>query len=191
MSDRALHHPPPRRYRAKSSDPRDDKQRIAYETWIASLSPEEKARLRKESPELLEYMPAGTKANGTGFDKDVSETPACRTYDEPEPENDNEDERSCATTLDVLRKIVGELLARSNSRLSLECLALATGLSYRGNSQTEIGDRHGVSRAAVSARCVDLCNALGIDPSRAMKSKRARESYRKTRFNVIKKEESQ
>lgn len=77
----------------------------------------------------------------------------------------------------LLRRLVGELAMQDQVRLSLECLALVTGLSYDGFSMTAIATRHGVTRAAVSKRCVELTQALGLQPSRAMRRRKARHSY--------------
>jgi hypothetical protein len=86
---------------------------------------------------------------------------------------------------DLLRRLVGELISQNNARLSLECLALVTGLSYEGDSMTEIAKRHRVTRAAVSKRCVELTQALNLKPSRAMRSLKARQSYRSARLNNL------
>ena len=40
---------------------------------------------------------------------------------------------------DVLRRLIGELLIQKNAKLSLECLALVSGVSFLGDSMTEIG----------------------------------------------------
>jgi hypothetical protein len=87
--------------------------------------------------------------------------------------------------MDVLRRILGELMAQDNIRLTLECLALVTGLSYSGNSMTDIAKRHGVTRAAVSKRCVDTTDALGLPPSRAMRRLTARSSYERRQRRVL------
>ena len=86
---------------------------------------------------------------------------------------------------DLIRVLVGELLSQDNARLSIECLALVTGLSYTGDSMTTIARRHNVTRAAVSKRCVEFTRALRLDPCRAMRSLKARESYRKSRINQL------
>ena len=46
---------------------------------------------------------------------------------------------------------------------------------------TAIAEQHGVTRAAVSKRCVELTQALNLKPSRAMRSLKARTSYRTAR----------
>lgn len=77
----------------------------------------------------------------------------------------------------VARIILGELLSQDNVRLTAECMALVTGLTYDGNSMTQTAKRHGVTRAAVSKRCVDIADALGLPPARAMKQLTARKTY--------------
>ena len=79
---------------------------------------------------------------------------------------------------DALRRLIGEILTLPNRSLTVECLAAVSGLSYEGDSMTEIAKRHGVTRAAVSKRCVELTEKLSLMPSRAMRTLTARKSYR-------------
>lgn len=84
------------------------------------------------------------------------------------PEIDT-DEKIC----EVVRRIIGELLTQSNPALAIECFSLVTGIGYLGDSMTEIGKRHGVTRQSVSKRCVELADALGFDSSRAMRKRKS------------------
>lgn len=77
----------------------------------------------------------------------------------------------------ALRKVCGEITATPNIRLSVEVLELVSGVCYEGASQTQIATRHNITRAAVSKRCVRMCERLGLPPSRSMKSEGAREIY--------------
>jgi len=79
---------------------------------------------------------------------------------------------------EVLRRLLGELLSTPNAQLSLECLALVSGVGFMGDSMTTIAKRHGVTRAAVSKRCIQLTEQLDMLPSRAMRSLTARATYR-------------
>jgi hypothetical protein len=88
------------------------------------------------------------------------------------------------TLWDLLRRVVGELLSAPNRSLTVECLALVSGLSYTGDSMTEIARRHRVGRAAVSKRCVELTERLGLPPSRAMRSLTARRAYRHAQLRL-------
>ena len=72
-----------------------------------------------------------------------------------------------ASLHDFPRRLGGELIGQNNSNLSFHCLARVTGLTYEGISMTAIAEQHGVTRAAVSKRCVELTQALNLKPSRA------------------------
>lgn len=161
--------------------------RRAYESWVASLPPEERSQLAAmglEDPQMPD-----TSAGGHC---DAAELPQCST--QPERFYDNVQKAAADSApqfadneavYDMLRLLIGELLGQGNTKLSVECLALVTGLSYNGDSMTAIARRHNVTRAAVSKRCVEFTHALRLDPSRAMRSLKARESYRKSRFNQL------
>jgi hypothetical protein len=164
-------------YEATQAD-RDREYREAYASWVGSLEPEE----RRELERLGVAEPSIPGRAGGCLSGDAADSPAARCeaqeVEEAEPETDDRLHH-------VLRRMVGELLHDSNPRLSLECLALVTGLAYLGDSMTEIAKRHGVTRAAVSKRCVALTLTLGLPPSRAMRSLAARDAYRQARTNNL------
>ncbi len=167
---------------------RDEDYRKAYADWITSLPPEERERLGELGLDRPSVPGAGTGAPSR--DMAESSMAAC----EPEEIDDDESAPAEPTSLeasdperlhDLLRRLVGELIGQDNARLSLECLALVTGLAYCGDSMTEIAKRHGVTRAAVSKRCVELTRALNLSPSRAMRSLPARQNYRRARLKHL------
>jgi DNA-directed RNA polymerase specialized sigma24 family protein len=82
----------------------------------------------------------------------------------------------------MVRRLVGLMLADSNPALGAECIALVTGIGYEGSSMAEIAKRHGVTRAAVSKRCVDLRDAFGMPPVRAMRPEVNRNRCRAARL---------
>lgn len=184
---------------------RDDDYRRAYDEWLASMSPEERRQV-EELGLAKAYLPSGSG----GAVKDAAESSRARCEDsfeddEASDEAAEHEENNSAGYLpdeasplpgypqaadgeelhDLLRRLVGELTSQSNARLSLECLALVTGLAYCGDSMTEIAKRHGVTRAAVSKRCVELTQSLNLKPSRAMRSLLARQSYRQSRLQHL------
>jgi hypothetical protein len=123
---------------------------------------------------------------------DAADLPECSTpSDAIEPETVETHEVPATQFADaesineLLRRLLGELLARDNSRLSLECLALVTGLSYTGDSMSDIARRHRVTRAAVSRRCVELSNALNLAPGRAMRPLKTRQNNRNARLTHL------
>ena len=185
---------------------RDDDYRRQYEQWVATLPEDERHKLQAmgvDAPSLP--GPSG----GTLRDAATSSRARCEDEfnDEEEPDHDADCEPEAAEHSapdsapdaalspcshgpqpadgehlhDILRRLVGELIGQDNSNLSVHCLALVTGLTYEGNSMTAIAEQHGVTRAAVSKRCVELTQALNLKPSRAMRSLKARHSYRRAR----------
>ena len=177
---------------------RDRRYEAAWESdevrrWIASLSPEERARCEAEG--LLKPLRDDHRASGTGLDDDIANSPAASVAAaepedemEPAPEPAAPPEPAPAAKVDqddlwdVLRRLVGEILVMPNRSLTVECLAVVSGLSYVGDSLTEIARRHRVTRAAVSKRCVDLTERLSLPPSRAMRSLTARKAYREAQL---------
>lgn len=178
---------------------RDERYQREYAEWINSLPPEERRRVKELGLDKA-YLPSGSG----GATKDAAESSRARcedSYEEPEelaseapPHQETSLIEPCSrhpqpadaeSLHEALRRLVGEMLMQSNASLSLDCLALVTGLAYFGDTMTEIAKRHDVTRAAVSKRCVELTQSLNLKPSRAMRSLLARESYHKARMNHL------
>jgi ribosomal protein S9 len=126
---------------------RDSDYSRVYRQWVESMPPEDLAKLKALGLDSA-YLPGGSG----GASKDAADTSKARCEDpvpevEPQTETAQADNSDGEYVHDVLRKIIGELADQNNCRLSLECVALVTGLSYRGLSMTQIADRHGISRA--------------------------------------------
>jgi hypothetical protein len=152
-----------------------------YKAWIRSLAPEEQWRL----VELGLAAPMVSRDGGGFLDKDAadspmaSETPAVIFDDELQPKPPPA--FGSEQIWDAIRRLLGELLVQKNAKLALECMALASGVSFLGDSMTEIARRHGLTRASVSKRCVELARKIGLPPSRAMRSLTARAAYAQAR----------
>lgn len=76
-----------------------------------------------------------------------------------------------------MRRLIALLRAQDNVRLSLDCFALVSGMHYEGESMADIARRHGVTRAAVSKRCIDLAESLGLPPTAGMRRLTTRARY--------------
>ena len=178
---------------------RDERYQRDYAEWISSLPPEERRRVKEMGLDKA-YLPSGSG----GATKDAAESSHARcedSYEEPEalaseapphqeisfiePCSRHPQPADAESLHEALRRLVGEMVMQSNASLSLDCLALVTGLAYFGDTMTEIAKRHDVTRAAVSKRCVELTQSLNLKPSRAMRSLLARDSYRKARMNHL------
>ena len=85
--------------------------------------------------------------------------------------------------IEVLRHFIADLISEDNTRLTVDCLSIALGLRvYAGDSMTKVAKCHGITRAAVSKRCVDITQRLKLPPSRAMRSEKARNIYRNSQL---------
>ena len=168
---------------SKRQKARDDEYQREYRAWIESLPPGERRKL--ETQGLAEPYVA-KHGNGSAMG-DAAESSLMREGDDPALIPDDEPE-TAPTTCDAesvhsaIRRVVAEILCHDNARLTTECIALVSGLAYSGSSMTEIAKRHGISRAAVSKRCVELTELLDLPPSRAMRSLTARKRYRDARI---------
>ena len=199
MHDHDDDEPPISKSYAARQRERDERYQREYAEWISSLPPEER-RMIKEMGLDKAYLPSGSG----GATKDAAESSRARcedSYEEPEalaseapphqeisfiePCSRHPQPADAESLHAALRRLVGEMLMQSNASLSLDCLALVTGLAYFGDTMTEIAKRHDVTRAAVSKRCVELTQSLNLKPSRVMRSLVARDSYRKARMNHL------
>ena len=100
-----------------------------------------------------------------------------------EPDEDGTVESSSDRTNDpdviweALRRLIALLQSQDKVRLSMDCFALISGIQYCGESMADIARRHGVTRAAVSKRCVELSDSLGLAPVPGMRRLTTRARY--------------
>ena len=162
---------------------RDAEYQREYKAWIDSLPADERRKLEAQGlAQPCVALHGNGSANGDAADSPLmrqGDDPALMPEPEPEPSNESCDAESVHS---AIRRVVAEILCHNNARLTTECIALVSGLSYTGSSMTEIAKRHGISRAAVSKRCVELTELLDLPPSRAMRSLTARKRYRDARL---------
>jgi hypothetical protein len=169
---------------ARRQSAKDAQYESDYQAWVDSMTPEERAKLVAQG---LDKPMVARRGNGAAAG-DSADSPVMRTGDDPalvSPAVESEEVAGMPMHIvaDILRHFVADLMADANTRLTVECLAVSLGLSaYNGESMTDIANRHGVTRAAVSKRCVDITKRLNLPPSRAMRSEKARKIYRKAQL---------
>ena len=167
---------------AKKQTQRDAQYEREYEAWVKSMSREE----RQEAEKLGLLKPCLQRHGNGAPDHDMAESSAASHTPDIAALVDGDEEQVGTINhdaIDVLRHFVADLISEGNTRLTVECLAVALGLSaYNGESMTSIAKRHGVTRAAVSKRCVDITRQLNLPPSRAMRSEKARNTYRNSQL---------
>jgi hypothetical protein len=160
-------------YRIRQS--REDLRYTAdYRAWVESLPDDERAQLAALG---LEQPHAPGYSSGVGISGDAADNAIAEEIVAPDPDEKHDwkvaADLRCA---EVVGKLISELLA-NDATLATECLALVCGIGYTGASENAIAKRYGVSRAAVSKRCIELAERLGVKNFRAMKSDLAREVY--------------
>lgn len=114
-----------------------------------------------------------------------------------EEESENETGAKCAPieslaqderTWYVVRQVVDIIIASPNARLQAECFRIASGMGELDDiTETSVARKHGLTRAAVSKRCVRLTKLVGMRPSRYMCSMQLRDTYRKARVRSLEK----
>jgi hypothetical protein len=165
----------------KKQTKRDAQYEREYEAWVKSMTLDE----RREAEKLGLLKPCIQRHGNGAADHDMAESSRASHTPDIAALVDHEGEKAGTVShdaIEALRHFVADLVAEGNTRLTVECLAVALSLSaYNGESMTAIANRHGITRAAVSKRCVDIITHLNLPPSRAMRSEKARKIYRNSR----------
>jgi hypothetical protein len=156
---------------------RDRDYTTQYRDWVAKLTADERRALAAQG-----LLKPAVDAMRLGKGEDVTAMPLSAPANSPIRDEPTSTHTDVATgdgeaAWDALRRVIGELVCEDNARLSLECLALVTGVAFDGSSMSTIAKRHGLTRAAVSKRCVALTDQLHLGRSRAMRSLTARTNY--------------
>ena len=165
-----------------------------YRKWVNSLTPKQRAKLKAQG---LDQPMADDYA--TSFKPDPEPSFATLSsdfdYDSLEPQAEHLDTDAIETKAKVygaqlLIWVFQRIQSHSNERMSAfdkECLLFALGLDnlLSVKTQTELGEKYGITRACVSARVKSWQKLLGMKPSSMMKSDSACRSYRHARLNIL------
>lgn len=192
---------------ADLQDARDAEYATAYRDWLATLPPDERARLAAQG-----LGEPDTKRHTSQHDDEtvmsLTESPDIQ----PDDQVEEDDERAFAAAQsatsaiptpaadsspspggylaagDILASFCARIRAHPNPLLAFDAACFASGLmDIEGLSETALAKRHGVTRAAFSRLVVQWSQTFALPPSRGMRSKRARQSYRKSRLNHLSK----
>ena len=168
---------------ARKQAAKDAEYERQYEAWVKSMTLEE----RREAESLGLLKPCLQRHGNGAPDHDIADSPAASHTPDMAAMVDHEEEQpethSMGSATDILRRLVADIIYEDNTRLTIDCLSIALGLRvYEGDSMTKIAKRHGITRAAVSKRCVDITERLKLPPSRAMRSEKARRIYRRSQI---------
>jgi len=177
---------------------RDAEYSSAYQEWIASLPPDERAQLaaqgiaapdtsrrtstRQHDEALITRTESSEPAPGADL---VFTAPNAPAPGAPPIPKDSPSVTATAAP-DILAAFCARIRAHPNPLIVFDAACYASGLmGIEGLSEKALAERHGVTRAAFSKLVVQWSQTFGLPPSRGMRSKRARQSYRKARLNYL------
>lgn len=173
-----------RRFSAKKMkklSPNDKKYIAEYRRWFDKLPERQKAIMKKQGldkPHIDDYT--------TRQAFDISDIQIADTSRDEEPDGAkvfSERDFRCrfAEFADV---VFEEILRRKNVALTVECMRFIFGKS-RYRSESEIANSLKMTRANVSARCVELRDKFGMEASLFGHGMRSRQSYRNSVVDAI------
>lgn len=177
---------------------RDAEYSSAYREWIASLPPDEYARLTAQGlsqPDISrqtstrehdEALITRTQSSEPPPGADVVFTAPHAPVPGASPDLSDSPAVTATAAADILAAFCARIRAHPNPLLVFDAACYASGLmGIEGLSEKALAARHGVTRAAFSKLVVQWSETFGLPPSRGMRSKRARNSYRKARLNYL------
>lgn len=165
---------------------RDADYARAYREWVASLPPEERAKLDA----------TGLTAPDASRHTSTREGDALRLMLAPSPGHVPGDLADCdpvstppssnTSAADVLASFCARIRSHPNPLMAFDAACFASGLmDIEGLSESDLAKRHRVSRAGFSKLVVQWSETFGLPPSRGMRSTKARRSYRKARLTHL------
>ncbi len=165
----------------KKLSPNDKKYIAEYRRWFDKLPERQKAIMKKQGldkPHIDDYT--------TRQAFDISDIQIADTSRDEEPDGANvfsERDFRCrfAEFADV---VFEEILRRKNVALTVECMRFIFGKS-RYRSESEIANSLKMTRANVSARCVELRDKFGMEASLFGHGMRSRQRYRNSVVDAI------
>lgn len=159
----------------------------AYEAWVASLPPAERAQLAAQGI----AAPDTSRRTSTRLGDPHVLT---HTADPAPLPSDSEPQSTAASTgpspADILASFCARIRAHPNPLVAFDAACFASGMmGVQGLSETDLAKRHGVTRAGFSKLVVQWSEIFGLPPSRGMRSKRARGVYRRAQLTRLEKQD--
>lgn len=153
----------------------DAEYRAEYERWFATLPPEEQARLKREGLDEADTNRSG----GSREELDEARLSALAPDEtQPDPSEASETQPLGRDSADLLASFCARIRSCPNPLMVFDAICFATGvLALDGVSQTDLAKRHNMTRAALSKTATAWVKSFGLNPSRGMKSPKARRVY--------------
>lgn len=169
---------------------RDTTYAAAYREWIASLSPEERAKLAAQGIAAPDTSRHTSTRQGDALVLQLAASPETPSDAAPGSVSQlsapDSQLAAAAAASDILASFCARIRAHPNPILAFDAACFASGLmGIEGLSESALAKRHGVTRAAFSKLVVQWAETFGLPPSRGMRSKKARRAYRRARLTSL------
>ena len=154
----------------------------AYQAWVSSLSPDERADLT-----ALNLAAPDTRRKTSKFDDELAVNLAScdeATWGSVSPRSERSEgteggEQASGDVSVALAAFCARVRSHPNPLLALDTLCFATGLmGLEGRTQTALAELHGVTKAAFSKQVVSWLDLFELSPPRGCRSARTREKLR-------------
>jgi hypothetical protein len=160
----------------------------AYWAWVASLPPDERAKLT-----TLNLAEPDTRRKTSKFNDELAMNIA--SCDEatwgsvpPRGEQGGGTEQASADVAVALAAFCARVRSHSNPLLALDTLCFATGLmGLEGRTQRALAELHGVTNAAFSKQVLGWLDVFDLTPPRGCRSLRTRDNLSQARLLLRKK----
>ncbi len=168
----------------------------AYRVWVESLPPAERAALAASGLDQPDdSYRTSTWNNESALNQTCDGSFPHPTSDPLEAERSRAAVEEPSRVADALAAFCARVRSHPNPLLALDTLCFATGLmGLEGLSQTELAERHKVTRGAFSRQVVGWIDLFDLTPPRGCRSLRARRAYSLSRHASVamqRKEKSQ
>lgn len=162
-----------------------------YRKWVESLTPKQRAKL------VAQGLDKPLSDDGRTYKSDPTvafEKASCEfdydTFDRKEAVSGVFEEFGKAQGCEMLRWVFERLQGAKNDgmkRLEIDTLMMALGMEQilGVKTQTDLAQKYGVTRAAISSRVKSWQKFLGLRPTSTMKSPSACKSYRASRLRNL------
>lgn len=155
----------------------------AYQAWVASLSPDERANLT-----ALNLATPDTRRKTSKFDDELAMNLA--SCDEgtwgavpPRGERSEGAEQASGDVAVALAAFCARVRSHSNPLLAFDTLCFATGLmGLEGRTQRALSELHGVTNAAFSKQVLGWLDVFDLTPPRGCRSLRTRDNLSQARL---------
>ena len=165
----------------KNNSSKNAKYIAEYNAWFDKLPKKQKAIMKSQGLDKPHIDTYTTRQRLDVSDIQIADSPSDIEIDDTKIYSKHEFQSKFAEFTDI---IFEEILRRKNVILTIECMRFVFGKS-RYRSENEIAQSLKMTRANVSARCVELRDKFGMETSLFGHKMTSRISYRNSVANVI------